>query len=133
MKDVAATVIDSALDREYCDFVGDVAARIPLYMICAIMGVPDSDWDTLFSLSRQAFEAGDAMTRRFAHLDIMGYFEDLTAVKAANPADDVVSVLVTGEIEGGRISQEEIILICDNLFVGGTENTRIAAAGGMMA
>lgn len=38
-----------------------------------------------------------------------------------------------GEIEGGRISQEEIILICDNLFVGGTENTRIAAAGGMHA
>lgn len=133
MSQVAGSVISAAVERERCDFVGDIAARIPLYMICGMMGVPESGWEPLFTLSRQAFEAGDATTRRFAHLEIMGYFEDLTAVKAAAPADDLVSVLVTGQIDGSRISQEEIILICDNLFVGGTENTRIAAAGGMLA
>lgn len=132
MREVAGSVIDLAVERERCDFVGDIAARIPLYMICSMMGVPESDWERLFTLSRQAFGADDAVTRRFAHLDIMGYFEDLTVVKAANPADDLVSVLVTGEIEGKRISQEEVILNCDNLFVGGAENTRIAAAGGML-
>jgi cytochrome P450 len=133
MREVAGSVIDLAVERERCDFVGDIAARIPLYMICSMMGVPESDWERLFRLSRQAFGADDATTRRFAHLEIMGYFEDLTVVKAANPADDLVSVLVTGEIEGRRISQEEVILNCDNLFVGGAENTRIAAAGGMLA
>ena len=133
MREVAGKVIDLAVERERCDFVGDIAARIPLYMICGMMGVPESGWEKLFALSRQAFEADDPVTRRFAHLEIMGYFEDLTAAKAANPADDVVSVLVTAEIEGRRLSPEEIILICDNLFVGGTENTRIAAAGGMLA
>lgn len=133
MRAVASSVIDLAAEREHCDFVGDIAARIPLYMICGMMGVPEADWERLFTLSRQAFGAGDAMTRRLAHLEIMGYFEDLTAIKAANPADDLVSVLATGEIEGERISQEEILLNCDNLFVGGTENTRIAASGGMLA
>ncbi len=133
MRAVASSVIDLAIEREHCDFVGDIAARIPLYMICGMMGVPEPDWERLFTLSRQAFGAGDAMTRRLAHLEIMGYFEDLTVVKAANPADDLVSVLATGEIEGERISQEEILLNCDNLFVGGTENTRIAASGGMLA
>jgi cytochrome P450 len=133
MREVAGPVLDLAVEQEHCDFVEDIAARIPLYMICSMMGVPESDWELLFTLSRQAFGAADPMTRRLAHLKIMEYFEDLTVVKAASPADDLVSVLVTGEIEGERISQEEILLNCDNLFVGGTENTRIAAAGGMLA
>jgi cytochrome P450 len=133
MREVAGSVIDLAVEREHCDFVGDIAARIPLYMICGMMGVPESDWEGLFRLSRQAFGAGDPATRRFAHLEIMGYFEELAVAKAASPADDLVSVLVTGEVEGRRISQEQVILNCDNLFVGGAENTRIAAAGGMLA
>src|SRR5260370_17460431 len=96
-------------------------------------GGEESDWERVVTLSRQAFGADDAMTRRFEHLEIMGYFANLAMAKAAYPADDLVSVLVTGEIEGARISKEEIILNCDNLFVGGAENTRIAAAGGMLA
>jgi cytochrome P450 len=133
MREVAGSVIDLAVERERCDFVQDIAARIPLYMICDMMGVPEADWERLFTLSREAFGAGDPMARRLAHLDIMGYFQNLTAAKAANPGDDLVSVLVTGRIEGKPISQEEILLNCDNLFVGGAENTRIAAAGGMLA
>ncbi len=42
-------------------------------------------------------------------------------------------MLVTGRIDGAPLSREEILLNCDNLFVGGAENTRIAAAGGMLA
>src|SRR5260370_14562971 len=98
-------------------------------MICSMMGVPESDWERLFTLSRQAFGADDAMTRRFAHLEIMGYFANLAMAKAAYPADDLVSVLVTGEIEGARISTEAIILNCDNLFVGGAKHTPRPAAG----
>lgn len=130
---VAAQVIDLALNRGHCDFVQDIAARIPLYLISGMMGVPEADWEKLFTLSRQAFGAGDPTTRRFAHLEIMGYFEDLARAKAANPGDDLVSALATGQIDGAPISRDEIILNCDNLFVGGAENTRIAAAGGMLA
>lgn len=133
MRQVAGTVIDLAVQQGECDFVEDVAARIPLYMICSMMGVPQADWERLFTLSRQAFGGDDAMTRRFAHLDIMGYFQSLSASKAADPGDDLVSVLVTGRIDGAPLTQQEILLNCDNLFVGGAENTRIAAAGGMLA
>jgi cytochrome P450 len=133
MREVAESVLDLALEQEHCDFVGDIAARIPLYMICSMMGVPKPDWENLFTLSREALGGGDALTRRFAHLRIMEYFKDLAVDKAASPADDLVSVLVTGEIEGERLSQEDILLNCDLLFVAGTENTRLAAAGGMLA
>ncbi|MES9559755.1 cytochrome P450 [Streptomyces sp. NPDC007076] len=132
MKAIAQRVVDEALEQGSCDFVAEIAARIPLYVICKMMGVPESDWQHLYNLTSQAFAAGDPLTRRFAHLDILGYFEKLQAEKAANPADDLVSVLATASIEGERLSPEDIILNCDNLLVGGTENTRIAASGGML-
>ncbi|MET9888438.1 cytochrome P450 [Streptomyces sp. NPDC006430] len=132
MQAVTRTVVDSALERGSCDFVTDIAARVPLYVICKMMGVPDSDWERLYTLTSQAFGAGDPATRRFAHLEIMGYFEELQAEKADDPADDLVSVLATASIDGAPLSTEDIILNCNNLLVGGTENTRIAASGGML-
>ncbi|MFF2701382.1 cytochrome P450 [Streptomyces cyaneofuscatus] len=133
MTEVARRVVDEALESGTCDFVTDVAARVPLYVICRMMGVPSSDWDHLFKLTSQAFAADDPLTQRFAHLDIMSYFDDLQAAKAAHPGDDLVSILATAEIDGARLKPDDVLLNCDNLLVGGTENTRIAAAGGMLA
>jgi cytochrome P450 len=122
-----------ALERESCDFVTDIASRIPLYVICKMMGVPREEWEQVFALTNEAFGAGDAPERRLAHLEILQYFEDLANARAKSPADDLVSVLATTEIDGRKLSLDDIILNCDNLLVGGTENTRIAASGGMLA
>lgn len=133
MRDVARGVIDRALEREECDFVTEIAARIPLYVICNMMGVPKEDWERIFTLTNQAFGGSDATTRSLAHLDIFQYFENLVAERAKRPANDLVSALVTAEIDDQRLSPDEVLLNCDNLLVGGTENTRIAASGGMLA
>lgn len=133
MAGVAQEAIDRAIAQGTCDFVADIAARIPLFMICAMMGVPATDREHIFALTSQAFGAADALDRRIAHLEILRYFEDLRAVKEKNPVNDLVSMLVTATIDGRRLTSDEIILNCDNLLVGGTENTRIAAAGGMLA
>ncbi|WP_433325321.1 cytochrome P450 [Spirillospora sp. CA-294931] len=133
MADIARGVVDRALEAGTCDFVTDIAARVPLYVICRMMGVPESDWEHLYTLTSQAFAADDALTRRIAHLELLGYFEDLRKAKTAAPGDDLVSVLATAEIDGAPLDPQDVILNCDNLFVGGTENTRIAASGGMLA
>jgi cytochrome P450 len=133
MRQVARDVVMRALERERCDFVTEIAARIPLYVICKMMGVPREDWERLFALTNEAFGAGDATERRLAHFDILQYFEGLATVRAKSPADDLVSVLATAQIDGRKLSMDEMILNCDNLLVGGTENTRIAASGGMLA
>jgi cytochrome P450 len=133
MRDVAHEVVMRAVERGSCDFVTEVAARVPLYVICQLMGVPKSDWERLFALTNEAFGASDAIDRRVAHLEILEYFETLAAARARRPAGDLVSALVTAEIDGRKLTPDELILNCDNLLVGGTENTRIAAAGGMLA
>jgi len=133
MREVAAEVVLRAIERESCDFVTEVAARVPLYVICKMMGVPKSDWELIFSLTNQAFGAADASARRFAHLEILQYFDSMITDRANRPEEDLVGALMATEIDGRKLSRDEIILNCDNLLVGGTENTRIAGAGGMLA
>jgi cytochrome P450 len=133
LRSVAHQVVAEAIERERVDFVSRVAARIPLYVICSMMGVPRSDWDYIFELTSQAFSATDIAVQRDAHMNILLYFTDLADARALKPMDDLVSVLATAEIEGSKLTPDELILYCDNLLVGGTENTRIAAAGGMLA
>jgi cytochrome P450 len=133
MQAIAHDVVTRALERERCDFVTEIAARVPLYVICKMIGVPRDDWERLFSLANTSFGADDPVERRAAHLDILQFFEDLVAARAKSPADDLVSVLVTAEIDGRQLTADEMILNCDNLLVGGTENSRIAASGGMLA
>jgi cytochrome P450 len=66
-------------------------------------------------------------------MDILQYFEDLAAARTKCPSDDLVSALTSASIDGSKLSPDEVLLNCDNLLVGGTENTRIAATGGMLA
>lgn len=133
MREIAHDVVTRALERERCDFVAEIAARVPLYVIFKMLGVSRNDWERLFSLTNDAFGADNPADRRGAHLEIMQYFGDLAAARAKSPADDLVSVLASAEIDGRKLTEDEVILNCDNLLVGGTENTRIAAAGGMLA
>jgi cytochrome P450 len=133
MRDIAHDVVMRAIERERCDFVTEIAARVPLYVICKMMGVPRNDWDRLFALTGDAFGASDAAVRRSAHLDLLQYFEDLANIRAKSPTDDLISVLVTAKIDGRKLTADEVILNCDNLIVGGTENTVLTASGGMLA
>jgi cytochrome P450 len=130
---VAQQVISEAIERESVDFVREVAARMPLYVICQMMGVAKSDWSYIFELTSQAFSATDIAEQRDAHMNIILYFSELTDKRAVEPEDDLASVLASAEVAGEKLTPDELVLYCDNLLVGGTENTRIAAAGGMMA
>jgi cytochrome P450 len=133
MRTVARDVIGRALEREKCDFVAEIAGRVPLYVIASMMGIPRSDWELIFKLTSSAFGADDATGRSLAHLDILQYFTDLVEIRRKAMSDDLVSALIDGEIDGKKLTLSEILLNCDNLLVGGTENTRIAASGGMLA
>ncbi|KJK43669.1 cytochrome P450 [Lentzea aerocolonigenes] len=118
-----------ALDRGECEFVHDVAGRLSIYVIGHMMGVPEEDHETVFRWTNEAFEAHVSLA---AHQELMRYFIDLMYLRMDEPADDLVSALVGGTIDDELISEEEILLNCENL-VGATENGRLALAGGVQA
>ncbi|MFJ8591177.1 cytochrome P450 [Streptomyces sp. NPDC093598] len=131
MRAAVRQVVARAVELGECDFVTDIAARLPLYVICRLMGVPDHEQEMLFALTSKAFGAGDAQVRSIAHQEIMAYFVELMYRRMDRPEDDLVSALVNGEVDGKLLSEEDILLNCDNLLVGGTENVRLAVSGGM--
>jgi cytochrome P450 len=133
LRAVAQQVVTEAIARERVDFVREIAARMPLYVICQMMGVSKSDWSYIFELTSQAFSAADTDARRDAHVNVILYFSDLADARAVKPEDDLVSVLARAEVAGEKLTPDELVLYCDNLLIGGTESTRITAAGGMMA
>ncbi|MUN36779.1 cytochrome P450 [Actinomadura litoris] len=129
MRGMVRAVLAQAVEAEEADFVHDVAGRLSIYTIGHMMGVPEPDHETLFRWTNEAFEAGVSLA---AHQELMLYFIDLMDRRTANPADDLVSMLLGGTVEGELLTEEEVLLNCENL-VGATENGRLALAGAMQA
>ncbi|GAA2915686.1 cytochrome P450 [Actinoplanes cyaneus] len=111
------------------DFVHDIAGRVSMYLIGSLMGVPERDHESLFRWTNEAFEAGVSLA---AHQDLMRYFIAMMEQRLAEPTDDLVSALLGGTVEDELLTEEEVLLNCENI-VGATENGRLAIAGGMAA
>ncbi|MFJ2816069.1 cytochrome P450 [Streptomyces sp. NPDC087294] len=133
----ATEVIDEALERGDCDFV-DVAARLPVAVICDLLGVPPADRPFMLDRTMTAFgHAGPGSADRAAaaraHTDILLYYAELADRRRREPAEDIVTALVRGTVDGRPLTDEEIYLNCDGLVSGGNETTRHATAGGLLA
>jgi cytochrome P450 len=137
---LAVQIIDDVASRGRCDFVVDVAARLPLAVICGMMGVPHDDWQLIFDLTNRVLgpddaeyqtAAGDrAATRRTAAIEMTAYFEQLIAERRRAPGADLVSVLVEEDAE--PLTDEELVHFCRLLIQAGNETTRHAISGGML-
>ncbi|MFY1653602.1 cytochrome P450 [Solwaraspora sp. WMMB762] len=129
MRDSVRAILARVVDEPVVDFVQDVAGRLSMYLIGSIMGVAEHDHEKLFRWTNEAFEAGVSLA---AHQELMHYFIGLMERRLVEPADDLVSALLGGTIDGALLTEEEVLLNCENI-VGATENGRLAIAGGMAA
>jgi cytochrome P450 len=118
-----------------CDFVTDIAAKLPVAVVSALLGVPRSDWDEMLRLTTTAFGNTDASVedRQSAHTNIFLYYADLVVERRGQPRDDMVSLLANATVDGEPLSDDEVILNCDGLLTGGNETTRHATARGVEA
>jgi cytochrome P450 len=142
IREIAAKVVDAVAPRGECDFVTDVAARIPTAIICEMMGVPRADQDLMFELGSMAIGANDPeyqiegdrqKTGEAAQQGMFQYFVKLLEERRRNPGSDLVSALVDGEMGGRKLSDMEVLFNCFLLILGGQETTRNTLSGGMMA
>ncbi|MGK5548507.1 cytochrome P450 [Streptomyces sp. URMC 127] len=136
MRRTVASALDRALAEGTCDFTA-VAARLPVSVICDMIGVPPQDWDFMLERTMTAFgavsEQTDPLAVAEAHVDILSYYEELLERRRKEPQDDIVTALLDGTVDGARLTDEEIFLNCDGLISGGNETTRHATVGGLLA
>jgi cytochrome P450 len=136
-------ILDAAPAGEVCDFVTAVAAKLPLAVIGTLMGVPQADWDRMFELTNRLLGAddpeyqiapGDRQRTAEAGLrEVFAYFAGQLELRRRTARDDLVGVLVEAEIDGQRLSDEEILNFCQLLITAGNETTRNAISGGVGA
>lgn len=120
------------------DFLVDVAAELPMQMICILLGVPESERHWLFHAIEPQFDFGGSrsaampqMSTEEAGSRMYTYGSELIAAKRAEPTDDMLSVVANAT--DPSLSDLELYLFFSLLFSAGAETTRNAVAGGLLA
>ncbi|MCV7199960.1 cytochrome P450 [Mycobacterium angelicum] len=131
------TLIDAVCERGECDFVRDLAAPLPMAVIGDMLGVRPEQremflrWsdDLVTFLSSHVSEEDFQVT-----IDAFAAYNDFTrgtiAARRAEPTDDLVSALVSSEVDGERLSDDELIMETLLILIGGDETTRHTLSGG---
>jgi len=136
-------IIDRVIERGECDFVDDIAAQLPLEVICEMMGVPEED-------RRRCYEIGNRMVgfddpelqpdgkpapmsdAETAAAEMFMYANKLLEKARAHPADDLATALINAEIDGHRLSDTDFNFFFLLLVIAGNETTRTVTANGML-
>lgn len=138
-ENVRATVtalIDDVIEKGSCDFVDDIAVELPLRIIADMLGVPQDDRRQLFewtNMLSKAAATADPQLGMGALMEIGGYMTGLTAERKANPGEDMVSRMITAEVDGESLSEAEVIFFFGILMFAGNDTTRNTASTGMRA
>ncbi|MET8610594.1 MULTISPECIES: cytochrome P450 [Streptomyces] len=142
LSDVAAAVrantrqlIREAVDSGGCDFAEQIAGRIPMTTISNLLGVPERDRDYLLEQTKAALSADtedvDEVDSEMARNEILLYFMDMVEERRETPGDDVISMLIASSIDGVPLSDEDIVLNCYSLIIGGDETSRLTMIDGV--
>ncbi|MDG5807986.1 cytochrome P450 [Streptomyces ossamyceticus] len=135
----AATLelVRTAVHAGTCDFARDIAAHIPLMAICDLLGVPAEDRQFILQRTSNALGSEGAAhapgASRLAKAELLLYFAKLARARRDEPADDLITLLSTGLVEGDRLTDDEVVLNCYSLILGGDETTRLTMIGGVQA
>ncbi|MGC2654754.1 MAG: cytochrome P450 [Mycobacterium sp.] len=133
----AQRIVEAAAAEGSGDFVEQVSCELPLQAIAGLMGVPQEDRKKLFDWSNQMvgdqdpeFAGNDAIT---ASVELIMYGMQMAAERGQNPGQDLVTTLVQADVEGHKLSDDELGFFVILLAVAGNETTRNSITQGMMA
>jgi cytochrome P450 len=135
-------LLDAVVAGEPFDFLVDIAAELPMQMICILLGVPESERHWLFEAIEPQFDFGGSRKASLSQLSVeagsrmYAYGQQLIAAKRAQPTDDMLSVVANstlGDVDAPAMSDLELYLFFSLLFSAGAETTRNAVGGGLLA
>ncbi|OBF87892.1 cytochrome [Mycobacterium sp. 852002-51163_SCH5372311] len=141
----ARRLLDAVVPGEPFDFVVEIAAELPMQMICILLGVPESERHWLFEAIEPQFDFGCSRKASLSQLSVeeagsrmYSYGQELIASKRAQPTDDMLSVVANAMVDdafetAAALSDLEVYLFFSLLFSAGAETTRNAVAGGLLA
>ena len=131
------TLVDAVCERGECDFVRDLAAPLPMAVIGDMLGVLPAERATLLKWSDDLVCGLSSAADEAAVQALMGAFAgyqafamETIARRRAEPAGDLFSILANAEVDGHRMSDDEIVFETLLILIGGDETTRHTLSGG---
>jgi len=131
-------IIDAVCEQGECDLVNDVAAMLPMIMIGDMLGVRPEDRRDLLRWSDDMLksQSGSATEELLvnaanAYGEYIAYATAVIEARRAEPTDDLMSILVHAEVDGDRMSDDQIMSESLLILIGGDETTRHVISQGM--
>jgi cytochrome P450 len=128
VREITDTHLAPALEAGDFDFIEDLAAKVPMDVVSELLGVPVADRAELRRLADVVVHREDgtldvpaAATQ--ASLDLAVYYLDLIAARRKASGDDLTSALLEAEIDGARLTDEEVAAFLFLMVVAGNETT----------
>jgi cholest-4-en-3-one 26-monooxygenase len=138
MRQYAKEIIDNVAKKGECEFVSEVAAEMPLFVICALMEMPSDDRQKFSDLVDIMIGMDDpelGITTEMGQLAAAQIFEiamNLAVQHKINPTKgSVLDALLNGVVEGEALNEFEFCTFFLILIAGGVETTRTATSHGM--
>jgi hypothetical protein len=127
----AEELLDTARRRGQVDVVADLAYPLPVTVIAELLGVPRQDREKFkrWSAIIMEFQAvplptADAILRSQAGImEMRSYLAEVARQRRLEPREDIISELVTLEVDGDRLAEDELLSTCVTLLVAGHETT----------
>jgi cholest-4-en-3-one 26-monooxygenase len=139
IRDLSAKIVDDAMSKGDVDFVVDVASELPLQVIAELMGVPHEDRHKVFDWSNRMIGSDDpeyAVSQeqvQQAQFEMFLYAQSLADKRRAEPREDIITKLLSADVDGDQLSEMDFNLFFLLLAVAGNETTRNAISHGMNA
>ena len=131
---ITAGLLDDMSTRQEVDLLPAFAFPLPVTVICELLGVPVTDRDQFRAWSATIVSESVSPEVAQDHVTAMiGYFRNLFAARRREPADDLLSALISARDDTDRLSEDELLSMAWLLLVAGHETTVNLIAGGVLA
>ncbi|MGB1617513.1 MAG: cytochrome P450 [Pseudomonadales bacterium] len=134
IKALATRIVDAVADRGECEFMAEIAGEMPSFVIADLMGLPLSDGRDLYRLTEVIHSDPSSLPEGAAAAAVGAMFEYGQSVikdKRAKPGDDLASQLLSAELDGRKLSDEEFLLFFMLLVDAGGDTTRNLVGTGL--
>ncbi len=136
IREIVRGILDGIEPDSVHEFAEEIAAPLPTRMIAELIGAPPDDWEQFRAWSDAATGTADPeieLDSLVAMGQLYEYFQKLIAARRSSPRDDLLSVLARAEIDGDRLTDEDLLNFSFLLLVAGNETTRNLIALGTLA
>jgi cytochrome P450 len=121
-------LLEHAASGETVDYVAEFAGKLPMDVISELMGVPLADRDRIRAMADGVMHREDGVndvpaSAIEASINLIVYYQEMIAERRRKPTEDLTSALLAAEIDGDRLTDEEILGFMFLMVIAGNETT----------